>query len=159
MTDYPLLKIRKTLLKLLKTKQKLWPRMKQMSPVNSQTICMFYQWTEYGEGADAHMFGSTVTGRRAHAPEDLYWVLRSLKHHLRPQRQGHYIINLPEERGVERRGARRSSLKGRERAIVNWTNIWYSAANETPGTVLGTQWSACGPSWARKVHLELNWIL
>ena len=63
------------------------------------------------------MFGSTVTGRRAHAPEDLYWVLRSLKHHLRPQRQGHNIIDLPEETGVERRGARR--LKGRERAIVN----------------------------------------
>ena len=47
-------------------------------------------------------------------------VLRSLRHYLRAQSQ--------EERGVERGSARRSSLKGRERAIVNQTNITVSKA-------------------------------
>ena len=50
-------------------------------------------------------------------------VLRSLRHYLRAQRQGHHTIDLLEERGVERGSAGRSSLKGRERAIVNQTNI------------------------------------
>ena len=35
-------------------------------------------------------------------------VLRSLKHYLRVQSQGHYTINRLEERGVERGRARRS---------------------------------------------------
>ena len=50
-------------------------------------------------------------------------VLRSLRHYLRTQRQGHHTIDSLEERGVERGSARRSSLKERERAIVNQTNI------------------------------------
>ena len=43
-------------------------------------------------------------------------VLRSLRHYLRAQSQGHHTIDRLEERGVERRSARRSSLnlKGRE---------------------------------------------
>ena len=50
-------------------------------------------------------------------------VLRSLRHYLRPQIQGHHTIDRLEERGVERGSARRSSLKGREVAIVNQTNV------------------------------------
>ena len=50
-------------------------------------------------------------------------VLRSLRHYLRAQSQGHHTTDRLEERGVERGNARRSSLKGRERAIVNQTNI------------------------------------
>ena len=50
-------------------------------------------------------------------------VLRSLRHYLRAQSQGHYTIDRLEERGVERGSVRRSSLKGRERATVNQTNI------------------------------------
>ena len=50
-------------------------------------------------------------------------VLRSLRHYLLSQSQGHHTIDRLEERGVERGIARRSSLKGRERAIVNQTNI------------------------------------
>ena len=46
-------------------------------------------------------------------------VLRSLSHYLRAQSQGHHTIDRLEERGVERGSARRPSLKGRERAIVN----------------------------------------
>ena len=50
-------------------------------------------------------------------------VLRSLRHYLRAQSQGHHTIDRLEERGVEIGSARRSSLKGRERAIVSQTNI------------------------------------
>ena len=50
-------------------------------------------------------------------------VWRSLKHYLRAQGQGHDTIDRLEERGVERESARRSSLIGRETAIVNQTNI------------------------------------
>ena len=51
--------------------------------------------------------------------EDLW----SLRHYLRAQSQVHHTIGRLEERGEERGSARRSSLKGRERAIVNQTNI------------------------------------
>ena len=50
-------------------------------------------------------------------------ALRSLRHYLRAQNQEHQTIDRLEERGVERESARGSSLKGRERAIVNRTNI------------------------------------
>ena len=49
-------------------------------------------------------------------------VLRRLRHYLRTQSQGHHTIDRLEEKGVERGSARRSSLRGRERAIVNQTN-------------------------------------
>ena len=50
-------------------------------------------------------------------------VLRSLRHYLRAQSQGHYTVDRLEEGGVKRGSGRRSSLKGSERAIVNQTNI------------------------------------
>ena len=50
-------------------------------------------------------------------------VLRSLRHYLWAQSQGHYTTDRLEERGVERGSDRQSSLKGRERAIVNQMNI------------------------------------
>ena len=40
-------------------------------------------------------------------------VLRSLRHYLQAQSQGHHTTDRPEERCVERGSARRSSLKGR----------------------------------------------
>ena len=48
---------------------------------------------------------------------------KSLMHYQRAQSQKRHTIDRPEERGVERESARRSSLKGRERAIVNQTNV------------------------------------
>ena len=48
-------------------------------------------------------------------------ALKSLIHYLRAQSRGHHTIDRLEG-GVER-SARRSFLKGRERAIVNQTNI------------------------------------
>ena len=50
-------------------------------------------------------------------------MLRSLRHYLRAQSQGHHITDRLEESDVERGSATRSSLKGRERVIINQTNI------------------------------------
>ena len=49
-------------------------------------------------------------------------VLRSLRHYLRAQSQEHHTVDRLEEKGVERGSARRSSLKGRERASVSQIN-------------------------------------
>ena len=45
--------------------------------------------------------------------------VEELENYLRVKSQGLHTIDHVEERGVERGSARRSSLKGRERAIVN----------------------------------------
>ena len=50
-------------------------------------------------------------------------VLRSLRHYLRAQSQGHHTINRLEERGVERGSARRPFFERMRGAIVNQTNI------------------------------------
>ena len=62
-------------------------------------------------------------------------VLMSLRLYLRAQSQGHHTIDRLEERGVEKGSARKSSLKGRERAIVNETNIG-TVSKATEGKVL-----------------------
>ena len=51
-------------------------------------------------------------------------MLRSLRHYLQAQSHGHHTIDGLEETGVERGSARRSSLKGRESAIVSQMNRW-----------------------------------
>ena len=55
-------------------------------------------------------------------------VLRSLRHYLLAQSQGHHTIHRLEERGVERGSGRRSPL----RAVVNQTNIG-TVSNATLG--------------------------
>ena len=51
-------------------------------------------------------------------------MLRSCRHYLRAQSQGHHTIDRLEERGVTERGStRRSSPKGRERTPINETDI------------------------------------
>ena len=45
-------------------------------------------------------------------------MLRSLRHYLRAQNQGHHSIDRLEERGMERGSTRQSSLKGGERTVV-----------------------------------------
>ena len=50
-------------------------------------------------------------------------VLRSLRHYVWAQCQGHHTIDHLEERGDERGIARRSSLEGQEKAFVNQMNI------------------------------------
>ena len=49
-------------------------------------------------------------------------MLRSLRQCLGAQCQGHHTISL-HEKGVEKGSARSYSPKGRERAIINQTNI------------------------------------
>ena len=51
-------------------------------------------------------------------------VLKSLRHYMRAQSQGHHTIDRLEEGSVERGRARQSSLKGRERATANQTKSW-----------------------------------
>ena len=84
-------------------------------------------------------------------------ALMSLRHYLQVQRQRRHTIDRLEERGVERGSARRSSLKGRERAFVTQTNTG-TALKATLGKLLReTGWSAYGFFGAHWCHLELNW--
>ena len=62
-------------------------------------------------------------------------VLRSLRHYLQAQSQGHHTIDLLEERGIERGSTRQSSLKGQERAIVNLMKIG-TVSKATLGNIL-----------------------
>ena len=82
-------------------------------------------------------------------------VLRSLRHYLRAQSQGHHIIDRQEERGVDRESARRSSLKGRERAIVNQTNVG-TVSKATLGKLLRDGAERICFFRAHGYHLELN---
>jgi len=86
------------------------------------------------------------------------WSVESLRHYWRAKRKGHYTIDRLEERVVERGRARRSSLKGRERAVFNQTNTG-TVLKAILGKLLrdGMEriWafsSAYIPSWT-----ELNW--
>ena len=63
-------------------------------------------------------------------------------HHLRAQGQGYHTIDRLEERGVERGSARRSSLKRRERAIVNQTNSGTVLKDDSGETSERREWSA-----------------
>ena len=85
-------------------------------------------------------------------------VLRSLGHYLLAQSRGHHTIDCLEERGVERGSARRSSLKGRERAIVNQTNIG-TVSKVTLGKRLrdGVERIWAFPSTEIPSWTELNW--
>ena len=85
-------------------------------------------------------------------------VLRSLKHYLGAQSQGHHTIDRLEERGVERRSARRSSLKGREGAIVSKTNFG-TVSKATLGKLLrdGVEGIWAFPRAEIPPWTELNW--
>ena len=62
-------------------------------------------------------------------------VLRSLTHYVRTQSQGHHTIGRLKEKCLERGSARRSSFKGRHRAIVSQTDIG-SVSKATLGKLL-----------------------
>ena len=85
-------------------------------------------------------------------------VLRSLRHYLRTQSQGHHTIDHLVERGVERRSVRRSSLKGRE-CHRQSDEHWNRFKGNGWGNFLETWWSPCGLFRAHRYHLELNWIV
>ena len=84
-------------------------------------------------------------------------VLRSLRHYLLTQSQGHHATN---HTGVVRGSARRSSLNGRKWDIVNQTNIENYIFKGSVGRNFWKMWrnaaglfGACICSY----HLELNW--
>ena len=81
-------------------------------------------------------------------------VLRSLRHYLRAKSQGH--PDRLEERGFERGSARRSSLKGRERAVFNQTNTGTVSKAILGKRLRETGWSAYGLFRAHIYPLELN---
>ena len=85
-------------------------------------------------------------------------VLRNLRHYLRAQSQGHHTIDRLEDSGMGRGSTRRSSLKGRERAIVNQTNIG-TVSKATLGKLLrvGVERINYRLFRAHRYHLELNW--
>jgi len=86
-------------------------------------------------------------------------VLRSLRHYLRAQSRGHHIIDRLEERGVERGSARRSSLKGRERAIVSQTNI-RTVSKATLGKLSSERRDGAHTGFSERIDTswtELNW--
>ena len=83
-------------------------------------------------------------------------VLRSLRHYLRAKSQEHHTTDRLEERGVERGSARRSSLKGRERAVFSQTNIGTVSKAILGKRLRETGWSAYGLFRAHIYPLELN---
>ena len=77
-------------------------------------------------GVKGNDWADWLVGKAAFTSGLLFWrseVLRSLRHYLQAQNQGHHTTDHLEKREVERGSTRRFSLKGRERAIVNQTNI------------------------------------
>ena len=52
-------------------------------------------------------------------------VLRSLRHYLRAQSQGHHTIDRLEERGVKEEALDNSVLKGREKVVTNQMNTGF----------------------------------
>ena len=60
-------------------------------------------------------------------------VLRSMRHYLRGKSQGHLTIDRLKQRRVERGCARRSSLKGRERAIVSQSEVHWNCVKGNVG--------------------------
>ena len=81
-------------------------------------------------------------------------VLRSLRHYLRVQSQGHHTIDRLEERDVERG---RSPLKGREMAIVNQTNTGIISKATLGKPLSGGVERICRALFrAHRYHLVLN---
>ena len=102
-------------------------------------------------------------------------VLRSLRHYLWAQSQGHHTIDHLEERGVERGGARRCSMKGREgmeKGSARWPFLNKLKEQERAiiskrqtelfqrhfgGSFWEMGWSTYGLFWTRRFHLEPDW--
>ena len=90
-------------------------------------------------------------------------VLRSLRHYLRAQSQGHQTIDRLEESGVKRRSSQRSSLKGREREWKGhrqWDEHWNCSKGDVGVTSKRLGGAHVGISVRTDTILnltELNW--
>ena len=85
-------------------------------------------------------------------------VLRSLRHYMWAQSQGHHTTDCLQERGVERGSARWYSLKGRERAIVNQTDIG-TVSKATLGKLLRERVKHIIMGFSKRVDTILNWLI
>ena len=83
-------------------------------------------------------------------------VLRSLRHYLRAQSQGHHTTDRLEGRGVDRRSGRRFPSKD-ERGNSSVKRTLEPFQRQRWGNFWETGWSACGLFPAHRYHLELNW--
>ena len=70
--------------------------------------------------------------------------------------QGHHTIDRLEETGVERGSARRSSLKGRERAVVSQTNNG-TVSKATLGKLLRHGMERIWSFFLERIDTVLNW--
>ena len=82
-------------------------------------------------------------------------VLRSLRYYLWAQNQGRHTVDRLEERGMERGCARRCSLKGRETAIVNQTNI-VTVSKATSGKLLRDVVERIIMGFSERIYIILN---
>ena len=121
---------------------------------NSALYCPGHAGMKGNDRADTLVGKATLKGGLLLGRSE---VLISLRHYLQAQGKRHHIIDLLEERGVERGSVRRSSLKGRETAIVNQTNTG-TVSKATLGKPLraGVERIYYGLCRARKYHLILN---
>ena len=89
-------------------------------------MCVYFPWVYFPghAGVNGNDRAVTLAGETTLTSGLLLGrseALRSLRHYLQAQSQGRHTIDRLKMRGVERGSARRSSLKGRESAIVKRT--------------------------------------
>ena len=91
------------------------------TPVDVLTALDVYARMKGNDLAGRWAWKATIAnGLRLGRPD----VFSNLRHYLQAQSQGHHTIDHLGEGGMERGSARRSSLKGRWRAIVHQTQNW-----------------------------------
>ena len=103
-------------------------------------------WVEMTEQIDWR--GTVISGLRFRKSE----VLRCLRFYLLAQTHGHHTVDRLGGRSAERRSARQSPFKRRERTIVNQTNSGTGSM-----ATLGTWWSTYGLFRVHRCHFELKW--
>ena len=109
----------------------------------------WHDWADWRLAGKAAIISGLRLGRAK-------FVFGSLRHYLRAQSQGHHTIDRLEETGVERGSARRSSLKGRERVIVNQTNT-ETVSKAKLGTFLRDGVECIIKRFSKRINTVLNW--
>ena len=128
--------------------------------VDSSVLCpvLFCNWQPVSWSFYLDVKSSVDLSKKSVSVESVNWDLfGSALAWMSIYSQEHHTIDRLEERDVGRGSARRSSLTGREGAIVNQTNIG-TVSKATLGKLLRDGWNAYGLFRAHTYHLELNWI-
>ena len=142
----------------LTTKTESWNGRPRLASVNARQSCTFENscgCTSYPAHAGVKGIdlanklsgkAATISNLRLRRSE----VLRSLKHYMWAQSQGHRTIDHQEKRSVERGSARQSSLKGMREGRCQSDKLW----NRFRGNAGET---SEGQGAAYTYQLELNW--